>query len=88
MLADIPCQCAIIKYIIINVSVSQVLKGLQSLYLTFWLLSDICSADRDLYKMVVLKKDCNTEKEHDIENISKWYNHIHTLRSSPYDDLS
>ena len=46
MLADIPGQCPIIKDLFIDVSVSQMLKGLPYLHLTLWLLSDVCYADR------------------------------------------
>ena len=45
-LADIPLWCPIIKDLIMDVSVDQVLKGLSYLHLTLWLLSDICYADR------------------------------------------
>ena len=43
---DIPCQCHIIKDLVMGVSVSWVLKGLQSLHLTFWLLRDVCCTDK------------------------------------------
>ena len=46
MLADVPWQCPIIKDLIMDVSVGQVLRGLQYLHLTLWQLSDMCSADR------------------------------------------
>ena len=46
MLADIPQWCPIIKDLIMDVSVGQVLKGLPYLYLTLWLLSDVCYGDR------------------------------------------
>ena len=46
LLADVPQQCPIIKDLIVDVSVGQVLKGLQCLHLTLWLPSDICYADR------------------------------------------
>ena len=46
MLADIPHWCPIIKYLIKDVSVGQVLKGLPYLHLTLWLFSDVCYADR------------------------------------------
>ena len=46
MLTDIPQQCPIIKDLIVDVSVGQVLKGLQYLHLTIWQLSDMCYADR------------------------------------------
>ena len=46
MLADVPWWCPIIKDLVMDVSVGQVLKGLQYLHLTLWLLSDVCYADR------------------------------------------
>ena len=46
MLADIPQQCPIIKDLIMDVLVSQVLKGLQDLHLTLWQLSNVCYTDR------------------------------------------
>ena len=46
MLADIPWWCPIIKDLIVDVSVSQELKGLQYLHLTLWQLSNVCCADR------------------------------------------
>ena len=46
MLADVPRQCPLVKDLIMDVLVSQVLKGLQYLHLTPWLLSDVCYADR------------------------------------------
>ena len=46
MLADIPRQCPIVKDLIVDVSVGQALKGLQYLYLTLWLLSDVCYANK------------------------------------------
>ena len=46
MLADIPQQCPIIKDLIMDVSVDQVLKGLRYLHLTLWLLSDVCYANK------------------------------------------
>ena len=46
MLADIPRWCPIIKDVIMDVSVGQMLKGLPYLHLTLWLLSDVCYADR------------------------------------------
>ena len=41
MLADVPQQCPIIKDLIVDVSVCQVVKGLPYLHLTLWLLSDV-----------------------------------------------
>ena len=46
MLADVPRQCPIIKDLVMDVLVGQVLKGLCYLDLTLWLLSDMCYADR------------------------------------------
>ena len=46
MLADIPCQCPVIKDLTADVSVGQALKSLQYLHLTLWLLSNVCYADR------------------------------------------
>ena len=46
MLADIPQWCPIIKDLIVDVLVGQVLKGLPYLHLTLWLLSDVCYADK------------------------------------------
>ena len=42
LLGDIPRWCPIIKDLILDVSVGQVLKGLPYLHLTLWLLSDMC----------------------------------------------
>ena len=46
MLAYVPRQCPLVKNLIVDVSVVQMLKGLQYLHLTLWLLSDVCYADR------------------------------------------
>ena len=46
LFADIPQQCPIIKDLIIDVSVGQVLKGLPYLHLTLWLLSNGCYTDK------------------------------------------
>ena len=46
MLADVPQQCPIVKDLIMDVLVGQVLKGLQYLHLTLWQLSNVCNADR------------------------------------------
>ena len=46
MLADIPWCCPIVKDLIMDVSLGQVLKGLTYLHLTLWLLRDMCCADR------------------------------------------
>ena len=45
MLADIPQQCPIIKDLIMDVLVGQVLKGLPFLHLTLWQPSNACYAD-------------------------------------------
>ena len=41
VLADGPYWCPIVKDLIVDVSVGQVLRGLQSWHLTFWLLRDV-----------------------------------------------
>ena len=46
MLAVIPWQCPIINELVIDVLVGLVLKGLQYLHFTLWLLSNACNADR------------------------------------------
>ena len=46
MLSDIPWQCCIVKDLIVDVLVGQVLKGLQYLHLTLWLLGIVCYTDR------------------------------------------
>ena len=46
MLADVPQQCPLVKDLIEDVLVGQVLKGLQYLHLTLWLLSNVCYVDR------------------------------------------
>ena len=46
MLADIPQWCPIIKDLIMDVSVGQVLKSLPYLHLTLWLISNVCYAYR------------------------------------------
>ena len=46
MLKEIPHCCLIIKYLIMDVSVDQMLEGLQSLHLTLWLLRDVCYTDK------------------------------------------
>ena len=46
MLADVPWWCAIVKDLVMDVSVGQVLKGMQYLHLTLWWLNDVCYADR------------------------------------------
>ena len=46
MLADVPRQCPIVKDLVVDVLVGQVLKGLWYLHLTLWLLSDVCYANK------------------------------------------
>ena len=46
MLADVPQQCPLLKDLVMDVSVGQMLKGLRYLHLTLCLLSDMCYADR------------------------------------------
>ena len=46
MLADIPWQCPIIKDLIMDVSVGQMLKGVPYLHLTLWLLSNVLYRQR------------------------------------------
>ena len=46
ILADVPWQCPIIKDLVIDVSVGQVLKGLLYLHLTLWLLNNVCYTDK------------------------------------------
>ena len=46
MLGDIPQQCPIIKDLIVDVFIGQVLMGLQYLHLTLWHPSNVCYADR------------------------------------------
>ena len=41
-LADIPWHCIIIKYLVMDVLVGHVLKGLPYLHFTLWLLWDVC----------------------------------------------
>ena len=41
-LADVPHQCHVVKDLIMDVSVSKVLKGLLLLHFTLWLLRDVC----------------------------------------------
>ena len=45
MLTDVPWWCPLVKDLIMDVLVGQVLKGLQYLHLTLWLLSNMCYAD-------------------------------------------
>ena len=47
MLEDIPHQCPFIKDHVMDNSLSLVLKDLQLLHLTLWLLRDVCCADKD-----------------------------------------
>ena len=46
ILEEIPHWCPIVKDLIIDVSVTQVFKGLQLLHLTLWLLRDVCCTDK------------------------------------------
>ena len=46
MLADIPSWCPIIKDLVKDVLVGQVLKDLVYMHLTLWLLGDVCYTDR------------------------------------------
>ena len=46
MLADIPQQCPVIKDLIMDVLVGQVLKDLPYLHLTLWLLSNVWYTDK------------------------------------------
>ena len=46
MLADVPQQCPIVKDLVMDVSVGQVLKDLQYLHLNLWQLNNVCYADR------------------------------------------
>ena len=46
MVADVPRWCPLVKDLIMDVGVDQVLKGLPYLHLTIWLLSNVCYADR------------------------------------------
>ena len=46
ILVDIPQWCPIVKDLVMDVSVGQVLKGLQYLHLTLWWLSNVCYAHR------------------------------------------
>ena len=44
--ADVPLQCPIIKDLIVDILVGQVLKGLPYLHITLWLLSNVYYTDR------------------------------------------
>ena len=46
MLVDIPQQCPVIKDLVVDVLVGQVLKGFPYLHLTLWLLTIVCYTDR------------------------------------------
>ena len=50
---DISHQCPIIKDPIMDVSVGWVVKPLQSLHLTLWLLTDVCCVDKDSFPQSV-----------------------------------
>ena len=45
MLEDIPHCCPVVRDLVMDVSIGQVLKGLPYLHLTLWLLRDICCTD-------------------------------------------
>ena len=45
ILADVPQLCPIVKYLVVDVLVGQVLRGLLYLHLTLWQLSNVCYAD-------------------------------------------
>ena len=45
-LEDIPHCCPIIKILVMDILIDQVLKGLSSLHLIIWLLRDVCCADK------------------------------------------
>ena len=49
MLGDIPDKCPIVKDIVRDILVGQLLKDLQSLQLTFWLLRDMCFTDKSSF---------------------------------------
>ena len=53
MLADVPQWCPLVEDLIVDVSIGQVLKGLQYLHLTLWLLSDLCYTDRGFHPQSV-----------------------------------
>ena len=61
-LADVPQQCPIIKDLIVDVMVGQVLKGLPYLHLTLWLLSDVCYADRGSLPQSI--RQCQRQLKH------------------------
>ena len=53
MLGDIPHLCSIVKDLIMDVPVGQVLKCLQSLHFSLWLLRKLCCADECLPKSIM-----------------------------------
>ena len=55
MLADVPQWCPIVKDLIVDVSVGQVLKGLPYLHITLWLLINVCYAARGSLSQVVVR---------------------------------
>ena len=64
MLADVPWWCPIIKDLIVDVSVGQVLKGLQYLHLTLWLLNDVCYANKGSLPQSVMQWQGQLEHLH------------------------
>ena len=46
ILKNVPQHCPVIKDLIMDVLLGQVLKGLPYLHLTLWLLRDVCYIDR------------------------------------------
>ena len=46
MFADVACWCPLIQDLVMGVSCGWVLKGMQSLHLTLWLLRDMCCTDK------------------------------------------
>ena len=46
MLEDVPQYCPVIKELIVDVLVGQMLKDLPYLHLTLWLLRDICCTNK------------------------------------------
>ena len=64
MLADIPQQCPIVKDLVMDVLVGWVLKGLQYLHLTLWLLSDVCYANKGSLPQSVRQWQWQGQLEH------------------------
>ena len=52
MLEDGPWHCPVIKDLVMDVLVSQVLKGMSYLHLTLWLLRDTCCTDEGYLQSV------------------------------------